>query len=93
MDFYFFVDYGMPTKMLTTGIGILETCTYTRVRNTALTVRKFIAYKGSRTLEQGIFTRTKVSAVLSYCLFSRSKSFEKILHWESGFAIGFRDKK
>ena len=43
--------------------SIRKPCKYNRVCDSALAVRKFTAYKSSRTLEYEIFTRTKISAI------------------------------
>ena len=43
--------------------SIRKPCTYNSVCNTVLAVRKFIAYKSSKTLEYEIFTHMKISAI------------------------------
>ena len=58
-NFVYFVLLAESTKFS----SIRKPCTYTSVRDTVLAVRKFIAYKSSRTLGFEIFTQTKISAI------------------------------
>ena len=45
--------------------SIRKPCTYTNVCDTALTVRKFIAYESSQSLKYDVFTRTEISTNLA----------------------------
>ena len=58
-NFVYFVLLAESTKIS----SIRKRCTYTSVCETALAVRKFIAYESSRTPEYEFFTRTKISAI------------------------------
>ena len=58
-NFVYFVLLAESTKFS----SILKQRTHTSVCDTALAVRKLIAYESSRTLEYEIFTRTKISAI------------------------------
>ena len=58
-NFVYFVLLAESTKF----ISIRKPYTYTSVSNTALAVRKFLAYENQQTLEYEIFTRMKISAI------------------------------
>ena len=54
--------------------SIRKPCKYNSVCDSALAVRKFTAYKSSRTLEYEIFTRAKISAITVSFFFVQSFS-------------------
>ena len=58
-NFVYFVLLAESTKFS----SIRKPYTYTSVSDTALAVRKFLAYENQQTLEYEIFTSTKISAI------------------------------
>ena len=67
-NFVYFVLLAESTKFS----SIRKPCPYTNVCDTAVAVRKLIAYESSRTLEYEIFTRTKISAITVYAFIGYS---------------------